>query len=270
MSQTGDWQASSRRPAVVLDREAVEPADRPLEHRMLERVAECMQRDDRPDPRRLDPAPRAVALLPLDDPPLGGPQSLPPEQPDRPAGVGVGRAVDEDEDLPPEIRRDRRGGATREQLVDPEADGSGRLERRDDRQRDDRLACPAAEGVDRERCARGKQDLLGRERRHLLPRPEAEQREPHASEDTALLDAAGLADERRRAGHVRGVARIAGDPERDVGLDRGREIAGAAEIGRPRAVGPLPAADPLGGRRSRGRVEQARGSGAGRCPRRRS
>ena len=94
---------------VVLDREVVEAVDRPRENRVVERVAERMQRDDRPDPRRLDPAPGAVALLPLDDPALGRLQSLPSQQADRPPGIGVGRTVDEDEDLAPEIRRDRRG-----------------------------------------------------------------------------------------------------------------------------------------------------------------
>ena len=82
------------------------------------------------------------------------------------------------------------------------------------------------------------------------------QREPHAGEDTALLDAAGLADERGGAGHVLGVRGIAGDPEPDVRLDGRGEIAGAAEVGRPRAVGALLAADPLRGRRDRARVEQ--------------
>ena len=52
----------------------------------------------------------------------------------------------------------------------------------------------------------------------------------------ARLDAARLADEGRGAPHVRGVGRVAGEPQRDVRLDRGREVAGPAEVGRPRAV----------------------------------
>ena len=57
-----------------------------------------------------------------------------------------------------------------------------------------------------------------------------------------------LADGRRRPLHVRGIRGIAGDPERHVGLDRGRHVARAAEVGGPRAVGPLPAANPPCGR----------------------
>ena len=62
-------------PVLVVDREGVEPGERARDHRVVELVAERAQRDDRPDPRRLDPAPGAVALLPLDDPALGRPQA---------------------------------------------------------------------------------------------------------------------------------------------------------------------------------------------------
>ena len=117
------------------------------------RVAECMQRDDRPDARRLDPPQepsrscRSTIHAPL--------SSAPAFAAARPAGgLWPSRTVDEDEDLAPEIRRDRRGGAAREHLVDPEPDRARGLERRDHRQRDDRLARPTAEGVDRERRAR--------------------------------------------------------------------------------------------------------------------
>jgi hypothetical protein len=82
VSQTGDWHASIRRPALVLDGEAVEARERADEDRMVEWVAECVQRDDRPDPRRLDAAPRAVGLLALDDPALGRAQRAPAQRRD--------------------------------------------------------------------------------------------------------------------------------------------------------------------------------------------
>ena len=67
VSHTGDWQASSRRitPSGV-SRGSMKPS-RPVERRdqrrMVERVAEQVQREDRVDPRRLDAAPPAVGLL---------------------------------------------------------------------------------------------------------------------------------------------------------------------------------------------------------------
>ena len=58
-------------PLAVLDHEAPPPFHRLAEHRVVEPVAERRKRDDPPHPRRLDPAPRAVRLLPLADPALG-------------------------------------------------------------------------------------------------------------------------------------------------------------------------------------------------------
>ena len=75
VSQTGDWQASSRRtgPSGVCSR--TRKPSRPViaadQHGMIQRVAEQVQGQDRVDPRRLDAAPSAVGLLAGDDP-LGG------------------------------------------------------------------------------------------------------------------------------------------------------------------------------------------------------
>ena len=71
--------------------------------------------------------------------------------------------------------------------------------------------------------------------------------------------------------HVRGVGRVAREPQRDVGLDRGREVAGPAVEGRPGAVVALLARGSSARSPScRARRRGCRGSGAGRDPRRRS
>ncbi len=56
---------------LVVDGEGVQPVQAGTHHGMIERVALQVQRHQRVDPRRLDPAPGAVGLLALDDPPLG-------------------------------------------------------------------------------------------------------------------------------------------------------------------------------------------------------
>ena len=114
--------------------------------------------------------------------------------------------------------------------------GPHRSQRLRDRKRDERLPRPAREVVDRERRARRQEDELGRDRRHPLPRPLADQREEALREEAALRDPALPPDvgERLRA-------RVdAGDAQRDVRLDRGREVGRALEPDRPRAVVPHP------------------------------
>ena len=97
VSHTGDWHASSRRPASSSIVKLSSPASARTITGMVEPVAERVQRDDRPDPRRLDPAPRAVRLLPLDDPALGRAQRAPAQRPERLALVPVQAAVEERE-----------------------------------------------------------------------------------------------------------------------------------------------------------------------------
>ena len=233
---------------IVLDREAVETGESLHDHRVVEPVAERVQRDDRPHPRRLDPAPRAVRLLPLDDPALGRAERTPPERRDRLVLVAVQPAVECRERSRDRLAR-RLDRHARSQLADAERDADARLERRRDRERDERLPRPAAERVDRERRARGQEDLLRRERRHVLPRPQREQRQPHAGEDAGPFHSPEVADQLRRAAHVLGVLAVAGEPERDVRLDRRREVCRAAEEGRPAPVVALLRADPARGRR---------------------
>ena len=87
VSQTGDWQASRRRLCSVLDREALEALEPGAHHRVLERVAAQVQRDQRVDPRRLDAAPGAVGLLAAHDPALGARQRGLAQRAHRPALV---------------------------------------------------------------------------------------------------------------------------------------------------------------------------------------
>ena len=99
-------------------------------------------------------------------------------------------------------------------------------------ERDERLARPAREVVDRERRPRRQQHELGRDRHHPLPRPLAEQREEALREEAALRDAALALDVRERLR-----ARVdAAHAQRDVRLDRRREVGRALEPDRPRAV----------------------------------
>ena len=85
------------------------------------------------------------------------------------------------------------------------------------------------------------------------------------------LDTAGLAHERRGAAHVRGLGRVAGDPQRDVGLDGRREIGRARRRTSPtsrRAAGASGSSRRICA--SSRRRPGGRGSAAGRGPRRRS
>jgi hypothetical protein len=66
-------------------------------------------------------------------------------------------------------------------------------------------------------------------------------------EDPRLLDPPGLADKGGGGAHVLALGPVAGEPQPDVCLDRGREVAGAVtEVG-PGAVGALLGVDPGGG-----------------------
>src|SRR5262249_19832889 len=72
-------------PLSVRDHEALPALDRLAERGIVQPVPEGGERDDPPDPRRLDAAPGAVRLLPLADPALGDLNRAPTERA-RPAG----------------------------------------------------------------------------------------------------------------------------------------------------------------------------------------
>src|SRR5439155_3309207 len=169
----------------------------------------------RPDPRRLDPAPRAVGLLVLAHPALG--------------------LADRDA-LHPREEGAAAAARPRPDLLEVELRSAHRLQRAADRQRDESAARPAREVVDRERRARRHQDQLDRDRRDALPRPLAEQGEEALREDPRLRDAALAADV------VAGIlARVdTGELQRRIGLDRRREVRRAFEPDRPGAVVALP------------------------------
>ena len=120
-------------------------------------------------------------------------------------------------------------GADRAQVDVGVADRPQRLR---DRERDERLPRPAGEVVDREGRRRRQQHELGRDRHHPLPRPLAEQGQEALREQAAPRDAALAPDVRERRG-----ARVdAGQPARDVGLDRRREVGRPLVPDRPRTV----------------------------------
>ena len=109
----------------------------------------------------------------------------------------------------------------------------------DDGERDDRLPRPAGEVVDRERQRGLQQDQLGWDLRDLLPRPEAEEREPDAGEDTRAADAAPLLAEPARRREPLVVCGEPCEPERRVGLERRCEVGLASPVDRPEPVGAL-------------------------------
>ena len=139
--------------------------------------------------------------------------------------------------------RGRHGG---DQLIQVEAEGTHRAVRFDEGQGDDRLAGPAGEVVDVERYPRRQQDDLRGQRRHPLPRPQPEQRQPQVREHARPLEPALGADEGGRRPHVGLIRTVAGQAQRPVGLDRRRQLPrSAVEVG-PGAVGALLGADPGG------------------------
>jgi hypothetical protein len=78
-----------------------QPFDAARHHRMVVRVAERLQRDERVHPRRLDAAPRAVALLMVDDPALAGAQRATAQRLPRQALVQPQHAVSGEEEVAP-------------------------------------------------------------------------------------------------------------------------------------------------------------------------
>ena len=200
----------------LVDREALPALDRAAQRLVLEAVAERGEHQDRPDPRRLDPAPRAVGLLVRAHPALGLAQRGAAQRPRRRGRAGL--------------------AGPRADLAQVDLGVAHRPQRAAGGERDERAARPAGEVVDRERRARREEHELDRDRRHPLPRPLAEQGEEALGEDPRLRDPAARADEvaRLRAGVD------AGELQRRVGLDRRREVAGAVEPDRPGAVVALP------------------------------
>ncbi len=183
-------------------------------------------------------------------PALGPAQGSAPDEPDRMALVRLEGAIERLEPAWPgaERCRGRLGKATSE-LVDAESQPVSRPVRAHHREGDHGLACPAGEVVDVERDETRQEDQLRRQHRQFGPRPQVEQRQPDPGEDSSALDATGALYELRGAQQVRSVHRVTGQPERDVGLDAGREVGRASVEVRPRAVLALARPDPARRRR---------------------
>src|SRR6185437_16724908 len=129
--------------AVLVHREAVQAFQAAPHGGMVEAVATQGECDQRVHPGRLDAAPRAVRLLPLEDALLGPAEGGGAQPADGTAAVAAQQAVDGDERvLPTPLRRWHRGAAGA-QLVDREARAADGPVRRDDREGDDGLARPA-------------------------------------------------------------------------------------------------------------------------------
>ena len=270
VSQTGDWHASSRRPSSS----SIVKVSRPCERlraspggraRSRARAARRSTRPTaagcRPTIRRAPAARRSSAR---------GPERAPAER----RRAGRRRSACAARSRAPKARPQRSSGG-------PTAAGRRSAARRSRR----RPACPAAgpprpsarrssaapsSRRRRSRAARRREeDHLRRKRRHLRPRPEPEQRQPHAREDAAALDAAGLADERGGAPHVRASAgrRRGGARRRPRRSSRGRRgRRSTSPTSRPAAAASGSSARSAAALAARA----ARGNGAGTGPPRRS
>ena len=232
------------RPA-LLDHEALDPREADAHDRMVDLVAAQRERHERVDPGRLDPSPGAVGLLARHDPALRAGERERAQPAQWPPFVGAQRAIPAREPAAgaraalawlPGLRAAQLSEVERERALGAVGPHNG--------ERDDRLARPAGEVEDVEGDPRGQQRELHRQRRDLLPGPEPEERHPDVREHARVLDAAALADELASRAHVLGLGRVARQPQRPIGLDRGREVAGPAVEVRPGAVRALLRADP--------------------------
>ena len=237
---------------VLVNRERLEPLERGMHQWVIHWIAANVERHHRVDPGRLDAAPRAVGFLAGDDPSLGPRQREPAQPPERPPLVFVQEAVRESEPAPQRPQRtalDPSRG-TAEQLVEPVRQRPHRPVGPHHGEGRHGLPPPAGERVDAHRRAAREEHQLRRQRRDVVPGPDPEQREPDVREDARVLRAAAGKDELARADHVLGVRRVAAQPQRGVGLDRGGQVARRAVEVAPAAVVALLGADPGRGQRA--------------------
>ena len=115
-----------------------------------------------------------------------------------------------------------------------------RLEMVDDRERHDHAAAPRRHLVDVKVEPVRQQDDLRRNDRQVLPRILTEDREEELGVGVRLRNAAQPHDGGVGLDHPRIVRRKAGQLQREVGLERGVELARALVVGVPAAVGHLP------------------------------
>src|SRR5205823_8601297 len=116
-------------------------------------------------------------------PALGGLERMAAQALERPALVGAQQPFADTESPRNERARPLAGGGrSGTKLREIEWERADWPVSADDGQRDDRLAGPAGEVVGVERKPAGQENQLWRERRHLFPRPQPEQRHPDVGE----------------------------------------------------------------------------------------
>ena len=230
----------------IVDEEPLDAVEPLLHGRVVGLVSAKGERHQRVDPRRLDPAPRAVVLLAVQYPALDALHRAAPQRLQRPPLIEAPHGIHPQEHAPAERPWLGLHGAPGAQLVQVERQRTDGALGADDRQRGDRLARPAGEVVDVERKPGWEEDQLGRQGRHVLPGPEPEECEPDVSEHAGVLDAPRGEHRFARRDHVALVGRIAGQPQGGVGLDRRGGVGGRAVEVRPASVAALLRADPVG------------------------
>ena len=162
--------------------------------------------------------------------------------------VDVEEPVEKVEPSGPGGERAARAGSRPDvQLVDVDRELAHGSVRADHGEGDHGLTGPAREVVDVQGNRRREQHELGRHDGQALPGPLAEEGQPDPGEDPAGADPPGLTDVGRGPAHVGVIDGVAGEPERHVRLDGGREVRRAPVVGGPGAIVALTGADPRGG-----------------------
>ena len=216
-----------------------------------------------------DAGPVATLLLVVEDPAVARGERRPPRQVERGDLADVivepeERIAGVEEGLPARaVRAERREHRRpighplprrlQPQVIEPFVVGRAAVGEREhramvehDEERDHRAARPAREPVDVDRAPAGEEDELGRQRRHRVPREQAEEGQVDAREDADARDPAQIADALRRPAQPPVLERQAQEPQRQVALDRGGDVAGEALADPPAPVAPLPGEEVAG------------------------
>ena len=239
---------------LVLDQEVVDRLHARLHRRVVVAVADRAQRHHAVQHRRLDAAPAAVPVLAIEDPLLGARQRAPAKRLPRAAADQLQHAVELQEEISPGedavAGREREVGAARRaepKLLDAAArvESDPRPVREQQQHRHHGLARPARHRVDVQREPRRQQDRLDRHRRQPRPRELSEVREVGAREHLRAREPAVRVDVLSGTHQRRLLRAVAGELQREVCLDRGAEVSGAALVQRPAAVARLLGQDVL-------------------------
>jgi hypothetical protein len=223
----------------------VQRFDPSFQHRVLERVAFLVQREQAVDPRRLDTAPGAVLVLMLDHPLKHEADGRRTSRRDAEVLIGVQRAIGLQEHFAPRARTGARHAVVEilpplgKQLVEARLrrQRSARATGAQHAQRQHRGARPRRKVVDVEGHPLRQEDDLRRQIRCALPRPLTDQRQPVAREHAQPAEPAVSEDPLSGSDHHRIIGPVAPGTQRRVTLDRGIDVATRrVEIGLPGAV----------------------------------